>query len=373
MVGMQHVVLVPGFMGFGNFGDLHYFLGAREALQRAFTEGGATVEVTEVDTNPTGSIRQRAAAVRETVARIGTGESVHLVGHSTGGIDARLAAAPVATLPGDPAEDAIRSLVTISTPHRGTPLADLLGSAFGKPLLALLAGLAFRILRRRRRSLQFVLKLGRLVTRVDDLFGQRDTVLDEIYRDLLSDFSEERQEAIAGFMEAIASDQSLVFQLTTAGCDVFNACTATPEVPYGSVLTKSPTPRVAHLVRRNLYAASSHAVYALLYAAARRTGGSQDAVARHVNDVVDARDRPIDPRDNDGIVPTRSQVWGEIVDVVDADHLDVVGHFGRDASDPTSTGSSSVDWLPSGSSFDQARFEEMWARIARFQLRAAKA
>jgi hypothetical protein len=64
---------------------------------------------------------------------------------------------------------------------------------------------------------------------------------------------------------------------------------------------------------------------------------------------------------NDGIVPTLSQAWGQVVHAAVADHLDVLGHF-RDAEhDPPH-----VDWLVSGSDFDRRRFEALWGDVARF-------
>jgi hypothetical protein len=73
-------------------------------------------------------------------------------------------------------------------------------------------------------------------------------------------------------------------------------------------------------------------------------------------------------RDNDGICPTNSQLWGELVHATTADHLDVVGHFGsvdRDAPDG--------DWLPSHSGFDALRFERLWSDVASFILADADA
>jgi hypothetical protein len=67
------------------------------------------------------------------------------------------------------------------------------------------------------------------------------------------------------------------------------------------------------------------------------------------------------PAANDGIVPTLSQAWGQVIHASVADHLDVLGHF-RDAEhDPPH-----VDWLVSGSDFDRRRFEALWADVARF-------
>lgn len=66
---------------------------------------------------------------------------------------------------------------------------------------------------------------------------------------------------------------------------------------------------------------------------------------------------------NDGLVPTTSMLWGEILWVGAADHLDVLGHFkgGRE--------SRHTDWLVSGVGFRKPRFDEVMDAIADFLLR----
>jgi hypothetical protein len=58
---------------------------------------------------------------------------------------------------------------------------------------------------------------------------------------------------------------------------------------------------------------------------------------------------------NDGVVPLTSQVWGELIWVGKADHLDIVGHF------PGKGGH--TDWLASGARFNQHRFDAVMDRI----------
>ena len=71
--------------------------------------------------------------------------------------------------------------------------------------------------------------------------------------------------------------------------------------------------------------------------------------------------------DNDGVSPTNSQVWGELVHATTADHLDVVGHFGT-----SDRGGYAGDWLPSHSGFDAVRFEKLWTDVAEFILGEAR-
>jgi hypothetical protein len=58
---------------------------------------------------------------------------------------------------------------------------------------------------------------------------------------------------------------------------------------------------------------------------------------------------------NDGVVPLRSQIWGDVLWTGKADHLDVVGHF------PGPGGHN--DWLTSGARFDLVRFETVMDRV----------
>ena len=58
---------------------------------------------------------------------------------------------------------------------------------------------------------------------------------------------------------------------------------------------------------------------------------------------------------NDGIVPFYSQIYGELLWVGMADHLDIVGHF------PGARGHR--DWLASGARFSSAAFDVVMSRI----------
>jgi hypothetical protein len=64
------------------------------------------------------------------------------------------------------------------------------------------------------------------------------------------------------------------------------------------------------------------------------------------------------PRANDGVVPTRSQVWGDVIHAAEADHLDVIGHFGAPQESPPH-----FDWLTTGSGFTRQKFEAVWAGV----------
>src|SRR5262245_3219598 len=95
-----NVLLIPGFFGFGRLGDISYFAGVTTFLENALLARGLEAKVVEVVTPPTSSIRQRAARVLEALALVAEAPGdIHLVGHSTGGLDARLAIAQTAALP----------------------------------------------------------------------------------------------------------------------------------------------------------------------------------------------------------------------------------------------------------------------------------
>jgi hypothetical protein len=366
----QHVVLVPGFFGFGSLGELTYFVGVRDALTRAFERLSLDVNVVEVPTLPTASIRHRAARVQETLAAVAESESgpIHIVGHSTGGLDARLAIAPTASLPTTRKfheHSRLRTLVTLSTPHFGTPLASFFGSAAGLPLLRLLAWLLISSLEHGRLPLRLGLRVGGWLTRADDTLGFKPTLIDDFFREVIADFSPERRAELIAFIKGVSQDQSLVFQLTPAGCDLLNASTADPDnLRYGSVVSLGRKPHAADLISlTDPYTRSMHVVYALLHRIAgfAREARLPEPVPEQRSVLERAFGKYPKPSWSDGIVPTLSQVWGEVIHATHADHLDVVGHYGSLRACQTTS-----DWLPSGSGFDDAAFDALWSAVAHF-------
>jgi triacylglycerol lipase len=112
------IVLAHGVLGFGNPLGLpslvNYFNGVAEHLQQE----GHQVFCPQV--NPFGSIAQRGAELASAISRVlADGQKAHIIAHSMGGLDARYALVNVAGF-----VDRIATLVTIGTPHRGSPVAD---------------------------------------------------------------------------------------------------------------------------------------------------------------------------------------------------------------------------------------------------------
>jgi len=112
------IVLSHGFFGFEDFagaGFVDYFWRVRTDLA---AHGETDIHTPAVD--PFASSEARGAQLTAHVDRIlaETGASrVVLVGHSQGGLDARVVA--------HARPDAVAAIVTIATPHRGSPVADL--------------------------------------------------------------------------------------------------------------------------------------------------------------------------------------------------------------------------------------------------------
>ncbi|MFU8805710.1 MAG: esterase/lipase family protein, partial [Bradymonadaceae bacterium] len=130
----HHVYLSAGFFGFANLGGITYFHHVREFLEETLLEMGIEAEIIYVPTLPTASIRRRAYRLLETVAVTAGSDDgpIHLIGHSTGGLDARLFVTPGASLPGELDLERyagrVRSVVTVATPHLGTPMASFFNS-----------------------------------------------------------------------------------------------------------------------------------------------------------------------------------------------------------------------------------------------------
>ena len=96
MARAHHIVLVPGFFGFANLGDFTYFGHVRDLLLELGPPLGVEGEVSVVFTEPTASLTRRAALLCETVSGLldRAPGRVSLIGHSSGGLDARLLCTP---------------------------------------------------------------------------------------------------------------------------------------------------------------------------------------------------------------------------------------------------------------------------------------
>ncbi len=368
MATAHHVLLVPGFFGFANLGDFAYFGHVRDLLVEALPPLGVEGEVLVVRTVPTASLPKRAAILAEAVAKLlDKGDAaVSLVGHSSGGLDARLLASPGAALPTEAdvgrCAAAVRNVITVSTPHFGTPAAQLFNSLFGQQLLRLISLATMYVLRAGRLPLGAVLRLTALLRGRDQPGG----VVEQLYAQLLADFSRRRRRDVERFFTAVGSDQDLLPQITPAGMDLLNAATPDrPGVRYGCVVTRAREPGLRSLVTAgvNPYAQATHALYVGLHrvnsgmpAARVAQPTPAQAEALHLAFV-----RRPDARSNDGMVPTLSQVWGDVVAAAWADHLDIIGHFHQPTHVPPH-----FDWLASGSGFDRPRFERVWASVASY-------
>ena len=371
MTRPRHVVLVPGFFGFANMGDFTYFGHVRDLLLEAGPELRLTGEVRAVRTEPTASLPRRAALLAESVSALlddWPGEVV-VVGHSSGGLDARLLLTPGAELP-TPADPercarAVTAVVTLSTPHHGTPLAQLFTTLLGQQALRVLSLATVHALRSGRLPLSVVLQLVRLLRHPS---RPASGVLDQVYRQLLADFSAERRNAVESFFSDVRSDQGLVGQITPSGMEMFNASAQDrPGVRYGCVVSRARPPGLRSLAKAGLdpYAQATHALFVALYRFASGSprswlppiSSAQAAVLRR------AYGRIPDAKANDGIVPTLSQVRGEVVDAVWADHHDVLGHFHGPTHVPPH-----LDWVASGTGFERPRFVALWRRVVAWAL-----
>lgn len=125
----MNIILAHGFLGFAEKFNIEYFNGVREHLAEQFQ---ATVFVPAV--YPTKGIKARGEQLRgEILQAFGDGpldpsEKAQVIAHSMGGLDCRYILSPKNehTTPANDVSGRIASLMTISAPHGGTPIADLL-------------------------------------------------------------------------------------------------------------------------------------------------------------------------------------------------------------------------------------------------------
>lgn len=369
MAELHQIYLVPGFFGFARLGDLMYFHYVQDALEAELGRLGIKAQVIPVETLPTASIirrgRQLFNAIQATDWR--KADAIHLIGHSTGGLDARVLVSPTVTV-GDASIEAaitkkIKTVVTLCTPHFGSPIAGFFTTAYGKNLLQLLSVLTARASSNVSGS---ALSLGfKLATRFQERLGLNDTLLVQLSDQLLDDFTPERRDALLAYTRQIQQDQGALIQLTPEGMDLFNASVHdNPSVRYYSFMAAAPppprlppaeatiNPRVAigYVLYRTMWDIVSEVHPAYPYHGLTAMEKLTYEQKLRFN---------LDSQSSDGVVPSLSQYWGHCVDVLRGDHLDVVGHYGR----PRGT-AQFADWLRSGARFGETQFISLYRQIA---------
>jgi hypothetical protein len=366
--------------GFGRLASYDYFGHVERALSKRVHDAGAEVRTYVLDSSPTASIRRRAVRLAETIASTCDlpnvdGGPIHLVGHSTGGLDARLVVAPgvslAASAPNLEWRSRLASVTTINAPHFGTPLAAFFTTVSGQRVLRTLSALTVIALSVGAPPLSVVSALVAAFGRVDRALGLEIGVLDRATEALLQRLDDVRSREVRSYIDAMKDDNGAMVQLMPEAMDLFEAgIQDPPDVVCQSTASMAPPPSPQTVLRAVVRPqnALSEAMFAILHGITSRDDASYPCAppamaAENEKVLLSAFDAIPGSRSSDGVVPIRSQVWGKLVWAGHGDHLDVLGHF-HDAGLRGDENPPHVDWLMSGSSFDTARFASLMDAIA---------
>jgi triacylglycerol lipase len=363
------IVFVPGFFGFGSFGPasapiIEYFKFARTVLR---TELGAHTPILVHQPPPTGPLSARAASLwrrLEALFREGLDgapiDRAHIIGHSTGGVDARLVCNPRYLWPGAPDAASraallarIGAVVTLSAPHRGTPLASNLS-----PTMALaIPGLWLGSIIASRDALTIAGHVGAIIETIEEVIVRKSTPEAELIA-RLADVDAQTARDIRRFLDEVVRDHRLVLDLTVAAMDDLDrAITGGDHKRLHCFVTVAPQPGRSLADVRAL--ASDPVRRALFLLVQRLCRGTPPAMARWpVGPWILGRPaglRADEARANDGIVPAWSQTLdGRATGLVSSDHLDVIGHYDG----------AGMTFMRSNSGFGDEHFDALWRRIA---------
>jgi pimeloyl-ACP methyl ester carboxylesterase len=373
---LHHVYLIPGMFGFGRLAGVDYFNHVRSALAQRFEAAGQELVLEVSPSPPTSSLRHRAGILAKTVLHTLRDESgpIHLVGHSTGGLDSRLLLSPTSKLGIDPHllgwTPRVRTIVSMNAPHYGTPLAGYFSTVAGTRLLYALSLLTIVSLSLGEPSLSVFSRLVASLGDLDAVLGQDSKLVSRVTDVVLRVVDKQKRAEVVRYLRQIRTDQGGLIQIMPEAIDLFNAATEdSPNVRYGCVLTAAPLPLKIKFVQRLLspYAAATGAVFATLY----QLSSQRPPMYPYAKPDAQQEEKlkwsfaaPIDDRANDGVVPSLSMLWGELLWCGEADHLDILGHF-HDDQKPRNH----VDWMMSGAHFTRHRFNQAMDAIAGFILR----
>jgi triacylglycerol lipase len=381
----QHrVYFIPGMFGFGRLAGYDYFNHVRVGLERRFHDAGLEVTFEDVPAPPTSSMRYRSRIVATTIERTAGSEGpIHLVGHSTGGLDLRLVLSPTVSLGLDPSllewRSRVQSAVSINAPHYGTPVAGFFATVSGTRLLYALSLITVISLSIGEPSLAIFSRLLAGVGGIDSIFGGDMRLFSRITDNVLRFVDKDARNEIGDFLSKVRVDQGGIIQLMPEAVDLFNASTeAHPSVRFGCVASAAPAPRSMRFARRirSPYAAFTAAIYSTLYQFASKVPDVYPYARPNERELALLRsgiDHEIGDSTNDGIVPTLSMLHGKLIWAGEADHLDVLGHFADDDEDERRRApgaSPHRDWITSGARFSRKRFNALLDAVAGFQLQA---
>jgi triacylglycerol lipase len=389
---MKHLLYFsPGMFGFTRLASYEYFAHVERALSARFERAGVEIEAHVSDVLPTASVRRRAGKLAELIDRTARGTGpIHLLGHSTGGLDSRLVASPSTRLPTS-VEAArwlprLRSVTTMNTPHYGTPLASFFATTRGQQALYFLSAFTVIGLSLGARPLSIASMLIGILGKGDRAIGVNVPIMDRSIKSLLGLVNDARSPDVRVYLKAIEEDQGSMIQLSPEAMDLMVAgFEDRPGVWYQSTVSMAPTPSPKKWLETigHPWHAASLSLFTALHEItsrhdprypcaasphARAGAGSSDAATETL--LARAFGAAPDLHANDGCVPLRSQLWGTLAWAGLGDHLDVLGHY-RDETPEARIEWRHHDWLTSGSQFDDASFERLMDAVAAGMLKAA--
>ena len=375
--------------GFTRLASYDYFSHVERALAARFAKEGLAIEAHGSDVLPTASVRRRAARLAEQIARTATGDgTIHLLGHSTGGLDARLVASPSAQLPVESMGwlPRLRSITTMNTPHYGTPLASFFATAKGQQVLYALSAFTVIGLSLGARPLAVASVLMGIIGRGDRALGLTLPILDRSVESLLGLVDDARGPDLRAYLKAIKEDQGAMLQLSPEAMDLMVAgFEDRPGVWYQSTVSMAPTPTARKWIRTvgHPWHALSLALFTTLHGITARHDPRYPCALAPAKPATPAAAQ-LEPAEamlsaalggspdlhaNDGCVPIRSQLWGTLVWAGLGDHLDVLGHFHSESVEQRLE-LRHHDWLTSGSRFNEASFEALMDAVAAGMLKS---
>jgi hypothetical protein len=415
------VLLIPGFFGYASFGPdnhpiLEYFGGVRAVLQPLLPEHFIATH----EPPPTGSLDSRVQSLHEAVGKLLRGEllphgrrpfkadRVHLVGHSTGGVDARLFANRAYSW--DPnmgaaertnALGSLGNIVALSAPLHGTPLATNIKSdnallleavrlltmlgvfthgdlvRLGLELAKFRPGLLLEHPLAIPKAILASLSPRHFVDALVPLVFPKDESVKGHAAALLGEAAKIGQppgvsrlvsEQISEFFNNVETHHELLADLTvdsmarrTAGLAPtdygLNAGDRGRIFSYVSVAPAPPRfPALDIDAIRHLELVQAY-VYATLYQATKEPPPVPPIVPEGTAIDADASELVGQPSASDGVVPTRSQTLsGQATGIVLGDHLDVVGSYDNGPG---------ANVMRSGAGFTGHRFDALWTGIAK--------